>query len=94
LLLAPANFAAGERAGEQNERTPMTCTLWTPGPLDELFAGNREILLLEPAAWERASVSGGQAEHIPDFFPDCTPARERDMSAFVDEQRGINGPED
>ena len=40
------------------------------------------------------SVSGGQPEHIPDFLPDCSPARKCHMSAFGDEQRGIDGPED
>jgi hypothetical protein len=38
----------------------------------------------------RPSISGGQAKHIPDFFPDSPPARDRHMSAFGDKERDID----
>ena len=39
-------------------------------------------------------VSGGQAGHIPDFFPDGPPAGKRNMSEFGKKQRSIDRPED
>ena len=48
----------------------------------------------DPAASENVSVRRGEAEHIPDFFPDGSPARKRHLSAFGEKQRGINRPED